>query len=78
MIAPIVPIQIPMMSNKPSFPKRPNEMINMPNPGKKFDKKTGINTHPANIKMNTPMILSEPGESMNGNRGFNTLSTLLI
>ena len=56
---PIKPTIIPIITNNPSLPIKPKEVINIPRPGIKFEKGTGIKTNIAKINIIAPINLSK-------------------
>lgn len=75
---PTIPTIIPIITNKPSFPSNPKEIINTPSPGIKLESGIGIKTKAEKTKEKNPIILSIKGEIINNKRGLRILSTLRI
>lgn len=56
-----MPTKVPIITNRPSFPNKPNDIIKTPSPGTKFESGTGKNTNDENINVKKPIILSAIG-----------------
>jgi len=75
---PIIPTNIPEITNNPSLPRSPKAINIIPIPGTRFVKGKGIIIKSENTKMNSPKILSNIGVTTKDNLGFKTFSTLPI
>ena len=76
-VIPIMPVAIPRTIIIPSLPIRPNEVIRIPIPGRKFVKGKGIKMETENSKIKNPKILSHMPVLRNKNLGFRNFSILL-
>jgi hypothetical protein len=74
---PNIPVANPRRIIIPSFPISPNEVINMPIPGKKLVSGRGIKIDKENIRVKKPMILSKIPVLKNINLGLSNFSILL-
>lgn len=73
---PIIPTEIPRIINNPSFPISPKDVINIPNPGIKFERGNGIRIKLENPKRKKPIIFSAIELLISEKRGFKILSIL--
>ena len=76
MIIPTTPINIPQITAKPSFCKRPKEIIKIPRPGIKLESGIGITINEEKIIVKNPIILSALWVVIKKRRGFRIISTL--
>ncbi len=75
---PMIPINIPRITARPSFFRMPSEMIRMPTPGIKLDRGIGSNIRTAKAKEKPPIILSPSGVKQKSSRGSKNLSALPV
>lgn len=71
------PIRVPVIIMAPSLPIRPKDIINIPMPGKKLVRGSGIRIERAKVKIKKPIILSKIPLLRKVNLGFDSLSILL-
>ncbi len=75
---PMIPVTMPHITNNPSLPIKPKEIIKIPNPGIKFESGIGSKTKDENRKIKKPITFSKNREKTKERRGRNIASALRI